>query len=173
MRGPGGIARPCRFSQSLFRRNRLGIRALSGWARWGSISFRADLDESSPALTRYPSTAGCPSPCRLPVSAAWRSIRLLQLGFPMRMGDRRRSPGFQGSSAPRRCRPGRRHRPCRRSCPRRKFAPIRPRMTATPPVMYSQPFEPQPSITTLAPELRTANRSPARPAAKRWPSVAP
>ncbi len=51
--------------------------------------------------------------------------------------------------------------------PAPKLAPIWPRITATPPVMYSQPFEPQPSITTFAPELRTANRSPARPAANR------
>jgi hypothetical protein len=39
--------------------------------------------------------------------------------------------------------------------------------------MYSQPFDPQPSTTTVAPELRTAKRSPARPAANRNPSVAP
>ena len=57
--------------------------------------------------------------------------------------------------------------------PAPKLAPIRPRITATPPVMYSQPFDPQPSTTTEAPELRTANRSPARPLANRQPSVAP
>ena len=39
--------------------------------------------------------------------------------------------------------------------------------------MYSHPFDPQPSITTDAPLLRTANRSPARPAANRNPFVAP
>ncbi len=39
--------------------------------------------------------------------------------------------------------------------------------------MYSQPFEPQPSTTTSAPELRTQNRSPARPAANSDPAVAP
>ena len=32
-----------------------------------------------------------------------------------------------------------------------------------PPVMYSQPWSPTPSTTALAPELRTAKRSPARP----------
>ena len=57
--------------------------------------------------------------------------------------------------------------------PAPKFAPMLPRITATPPVMYSQPLEPQPSTTAHAPELRTAKRSPARPAAKRDPSVAP
>ena len=35
--------------------------------------------------------------------------------------------------------------------PAPKFAPIRPRITATPPVMYSHPFDPQPSTTTEAP----------------------
>jgi len=39
--------------------------------------------------------------------------------------------------------------------------------------MYSQPFAPQPSTTTVAPELRTAKRSPACPAAKSRPEVAP
>ena len=34
-----------------------------------------------------------------------------------------------------------------------------------PPVMYSQPFEPQPSTTATAPEFRTQKRSPAWPAA--------
>ena len=42
-----------------------------------------------------------------------------------------------------------------------------------PPVMYSQPLAPQPSTTTVAPELRTAKRSPAWPAAKSLPLVAP
>ena len=39
--------------------------------------------------------------------------------------------------------------------------------------MYSQPFAPQPSTTTVAPLFLTANRSPARPAANRRPAVAP
>ena len=39
--------------------------------------------------------------------------------------------------------------------------------------MYSQPFDPQPSTTTFAPEFRTAKRSPALPAANKRPSVAP
>ena len=42
-----------------------------------------------------------------------------------------------------------------------------------PPVMYSQPLEPQPSTTATAPELRTAKRSPAWPAANSLPAVAP
>ena len=39
--------------------------------------------------------------------------------------------------------------------------------------MYSHPFEPQPSTTTDAPELRTQNLSPARPLANNLPAVAP
>ena len=39
--------------------------------------------------------------------------------------------------------------------------------------MYSQPWSPTPSTTAKAPELRTANRSPARPAANNRPPVAP
>ena len=35
--------------------------------------------------------------------------------------------------------------------------------TTTPPVMYSQQWSPAPSITAMAPELRTAKRSPATP----------
>src|SRR5881227_1467233 len=39
--------------------------------------------------------------------------------------------------------------------------------------MYSQQWAPAPSITAITPELRTANRSPARPAANSLPAVAP
>ena len=35
--------------------------------------------------------------------------------------------------------------------------------------MYSQPWSPTPSTTAVAPEFRTANRSPARPAANKLP----
>src|SRR5262249_25733993 len=49
--------------------------------------------------------------------------------------------------------------------PAAKLSPTGPRITATPPVMHWQPLAPQPSTTTLAPELRTAKRSPACPAA--------
>ena len=42
-----------------------------------------------------------------------------------------------------------------------------------PSVMYSQPWSPTPSTTAFAPLFRTAKRSPARPAAKRLPPVAP
>src|SRR5438445_664195 len=55
--------------------------------------------------------------------------------------------------------------------PAAKLSPTGPRITAVPPVMYSQPLHPQPSTTTLAPELRTAKRSPACPAAKSLPAV--
>ncbi len=39
--------------------------------------------------------------------------------------------------------------------------------------MYSQQWSPAPSITAWAPELRTAKRSPAVPAANSLPPVAP
>ena len=57
--------------------------------------------------------------------------------------------------------------------PEPKFIPTEPRITATPPVMYSQPCWPRPSTTASAPLLRTANRSPALPAMNSWPEVAP
>src|SRR5437016_8622612 len=46
--------------------------------------------------------------------------------------------------------------------PAAKLRPVRPSTTTTPPVMYSQQWSPAPSITAMAPELRTAKRSPAR-----------
>ena len=48
--------------------------------------------------------------------------------------------------------------------PAPRFIPAGPRMTATPAVMYSQPCCPTPSTTARAPLLRTAKRSPTRPA---------
>ena len=57
--------------------------------------------------------------------------------------------------------------------PAAKLSPTGPRITATPPVMYSQPLAPQPSTTAMAPELRTQKRSPAWPAANSLPAVAP
>jgi hypothetical protein len=42
-----------------------------------------------------------------------------------------------------------------------------------PPVIYSHPFVPHPSITVFAPEFLTANLSPACPAANNFPDVAP
>ena len=54
-----------------------------------------------------------------------------------------------------------------------KFKPSGPSTRATPPVMYSQPCWPTPSTTASAPLLRTANRSPARPATYSCPDVAP
>ena len=58
--------------------------------------------------------------------------------------------------------------------PAPKLSPIEPRITATPPVMYSHPFEPQPSTTTLG--TRVADAEPlSRPTglANSLPSVAP
>ncbi len=39
--------------------------------------------------------------------------------------------------------------------------------------MYSQPWSPRPSTTAVAPELRTAKRSPATPLKNASPLVAP
>ena len=39
--------------------------------------------------------------------------------------------------------------------------------------MYSQPWSPTPSTTAVAPELRTAKRSPAMPLKNASPLVAP
>ena len=57
--------------------------------------------------------------------------------------------------------------------PAAKLSPTVPRITAVPPVIYSQPFESHPSTTVIAPEFLTANLSPAWPAAKSFPEVAP
>src|SRR6266851_2626338 len=57
--------------------------------------------------------------------------------------------------------------------PAAKFLPTDPSTTTTPPVMYSQQWSPAPSTTATAPEFRTAKRSPALPAAKSQPLVAP
>ena len=57
--------------------------------------------------------------------------------------------------------------------PAAKLSPTSPKITTDPPVIYSQPFESQPSITEKAPEFLTANLSPACPAANNFPEVAP
>ena len=57
--------------------------------------------------------------------------------------------------------------------PAPKLSPVFPSTTTDPPVMYSQPLEPHPSTTVIAPEFLTANRSPASPAAYNSPEVAP
>jgi len=51
--------------------------------------------------------------------------------------------------------------------------PTGPRMTTVPFVMYSHALLPTPSTTAVAPELRTAKRSPARPRKNARPLVAP
>ena len=68
-----------------------------------------------------------------------------------------------GCSAWRRRRPRRARRRCRPTCRRRSCARSGRCTTTTPPVMYSQPWSPAPSTTAMAPELRTAKRSPATP----------
>ena len=57
--------------------------------------------------------------------------------------------------------------------PAAKLSPTSPRITTIPPVIYSQPFVPHPSITVVAPEFLTANLAPAFPAANYFPEVAP
>jgi len=57
--------------------------------------------------------------------------------------------------------------------PAAKLRPVRPSTTTVPPVMYSQPWSPVPSMTADAPELRTQNRSPAMPRKYASPSMAP
>ena len=57
--------------------------------------------------------------------------------------------------------------------PAATLRPVGPRMTARPPVMYSQPWSPTPSTTAVTPELRTQNRSPTTPRRKISPPVAP
>ena len=57
--------------------------------------------------------------------------------------------------------------------PAAKLRPVGPITTTRPPVMYSQPWSPTPSTTAVAPELRTAKRSPASPRKNARPAVAP
>ncbi|MNQ66423.1 hypothetical protein D3C85_809150 [compost metagenome] len=57
--------------------------------------------------------------------------------------------------------------------PAAKLRPVLPSTTTVPPVMYSQPWSPRPSTTVVAPELRTAKRSPATPLKKASPAMAP
>ena len=57
--------------------------------------------------------------------------------------------------------------------PAAKLSPTDPKITAVPPVIYSHPLESHPSTTVMAPEFLTANLSPACPAAKSLPDVAP
>ncbi len=57
--------------------------------------------------------------------------------------------------------------------PAAKLRPVLPITTTVPLVMYSQPWSPTPSTTAMAPELRTAKRSPAMPFKKASPLVAP
>ena len=57
--------------------------------------------------------------------------------------------------------------------PAAKLRPVLPNTTTVPPVMYSQPWSPVPSTTAVAPDSRTAKRSPATPEKKASPVVAP
>ena len=59
------------------------------------------------------------------------------------------------------------------TAPLRGVLNVGPSTATTPPVMYSQPWSPTPSTTTVAPLLRTAKRSPARPLMNSSPPVAP
>ena len=57
--------------------------------------------------------------------------------------------------------------------PAAKLRPVLPSTSTVPPVMYSQPWSPVPSTTAVAPDRRTAKRSPATPLKKASPVVAP
>ena len=57
--------------------------------------------------------------------------------------------------------------------PAAKLRPVLPSTTTVPPVMYSQPWSPVPSTTAVAPDRRTAKRSPATPLKNASPLVAP
>ena len=57
--------------------------------------------------------------------------------------------------------------------PAAKLRPVLPSTATVPPVMYSQPWSPVPSTTALAPDRRTAKRSPATPRKNASPLVAP
>ena len=57
--------------------------------------------------------------------------------------------------------------------PGAEIAAVAPSTTTVPRVMYSHAWSPTPSTTAVAPELRTAKRSPAAPAQKSSPPVAP
>ena len=63
--------------------------------------------------------------------------------------------------------------PFHQSYPAPKLSPTGPNITMVPPVIYSHPFDPQPSIIETAPEFLTANLSPAFPDANKFPFVAP
>ena len=57
--------------------------------------------------------------------------------------------------------------------PAPKLSPTLPNIITSPPVIYSHPLASHPSMTDIPPEFRTANLSPAFPAANSFPDVAP
>src|SRR4029450_2206739 len=57
--------------------------------------------------------------------------------------------------------------------PAPRLRPTGPSTITDPPVMYSPPWSPTPSTTAVAPELRTANHSPAPAGQKSLPTAAP
>src|SRR5260370_33221583 len=57
--------------------------------------------------------------------------------------------------------------------PAAKLRPVLPSTTTMPPVMYSQQWSPAPSTTAIAPELRTAKRSPPMPRRYHSHTIAP
>lgn len=57
--------------------------------------------------------------------------------------------------------------------PAAKLRPVRPKISAQPPVMYSQPWSPTPSTTVTTPEFLTEKRSAAIPRKNAFPLVAP
>ena len=53
------------------------------------------------------------------------------------------------------------------------FLPVEPKITTLPPVIYSQQWSPDPSVTAEAQLFLTANLSPDLPKANNLPPVAP
>ena len=93
----------------------------------------------------------------------WRrccSSSVAELRQPRRARQRRAGCSAAAAAVP--C-TDRARRARRRVIPAPTLSPISPRTTTVPPVMYSHAWSPAPSTTAVAPELRTAKRSPALP----------
>ena len=154
------------------RASRLGERLFLGeLPQHALVVVGHHLHERAPLRAAPPTRA---ARARRPASpCAGRALRSARAARSRRPRRALRSPPSPCCSAPGSCRPRRARRRRRRSCPPRSCARCGPSTTTRPPVMYSQPWSPTPSTTALAPELRTAKRSPARPRKNARPAVAP
>ena len=120
-----------------------------------SATARGAATTSMPAWTHI--SGGCLS--RRPRARNAPRATLNMSGPTSTMTATREPPSTRGVRAP--------------DIPAAKFRPVGPRTTTRPPVMYSQPWSPTPSMTVSAPLLRTAKRSPAMPRKYASPPVAP